>query len=545
MSESSFDLNKLRNRIAVGGAPRAAAYPADWVLENQMGPNALWLAEELAAAMDLRPGMRILDLGCGRALTSVFLAREYGVRVTAADLWIDPSDNWERIRAAGVEGSVFPVRAEAHDLKFADEFFDAVVCVDAYEYFGTDHWYLRSLQRFVRPGGQIGIVTPATTRELDGRVPEHLAPWWNWEFDGWHTPQWWRRLWESSGRVDVERADLLPGGAANWLAWEQALLEAGHAAGCAEVAAMLQADAGQTLGFARVVARRPESPGDAEGSEDAEGSGEAEGRVSLRRPPSAGPGVLAERLTLPRYPRSAAYDPAWVMANVMGPHPLWLAEWLTGAMRLEPGMRVLDLGCGAALTSVFLAREFGVHVTAADLWIRPGDNWRRVREAGTGAGTVTPMAVEAHELPFADGYFDAVVSVDAYHYFGTDVRYLPTLARCVRRGGQIAMAVPATSVDLDTEPVPEHLAAWASDADFWTFRTPQWWRRTWERSGAVMVETAETLPDGWREWLLWSRTCAEFGDPDWTAGPAREEAGTVSEDAGRILAFSRVVASRI
>jgi ubiquinone/menaquinone biosynthesis C-methylase UbiE len=53
------------------------------------------------------------------------------------------------------------------------------------------------------------------------------------------------------------------------------------------------------------------------------------------------------------------------MANVMGPHPLWLAEWLTGAMRLEPGMRVLDLGCGTALTTVFLAREFGVHVTAS------------------------------------------------------------------------------------------------------------------------------------------------------------------------------------
>jgi len=103
MSDSSFDLTKFQNRIAVSSAPRAAAYPADWVLENQMGPNALWLVEELTAAMDLRPGMRVLDLGCGRALTSVFLAREYGVHVTAADLWIDPSDNWERIRAAGVE----------------------------------------------------------------------------------------------------------------------------------------------------------------------------------------------------------------------------------------------------------------------------------------------------------------------------------------------------------------------------------------------------------------------------------------------------------
>jgi len=355
MSDSSFDLSEFQNRIAVSSAPRAAAYPADWVLENQMGPNALWLVEELTAAMDLRPGMRVLDLGCGRAVTSVFLAGEYGVHVTAADLWTDPSENWERIRAAGVEDSVVPLRADAHDLKFAEGYFDAVVCVDAYEYFGTDHWFLQSLLRCVRPGGQIGGVTPGTAQELDGRAPEHLAPWWDWEFNGWHTPQWWRRLWESSGKVDVDRADLLPDGAANWLAWEEAVLAADPERGSAGVAAMLRADAGRTLGLARVVARvvarKPEETGD------------GGGQVSLWKSPVAEPGVLAERLTLPRYPRSAAYDPAWVMANVMGPHPLWLMEWLTGAMRLEPGMRVLDLGCGTALTSVFLAREFGVHVT--------------------------------------------------------------------------------------------------------------------------------------------------------------------------------------
>ena len=83
--------------------PRSAAYDEAWVNENRMGPNVLWLAESLAERMTLEPGMRVMDLGCGKACSSVFLAREYGVEVWATDLWIKPTENWERIREAGLE----------------------------------------------------------------------------------------------------------------------------------------------------------------------------------------------------------------------------------------------------------------------------------------------------------------------------------------------------------------------------------------------------------------------------------------------------------
>jgi cyclopropane fatty-acyl-phospholipid synthase-like methyltransferase len=42
---------------------------------------------------------------------------------------------------------------------------------------------------------------------------------------------------------------------------------------------------------------------------------------------------------------------------------------------------VLDMGCGTALSSIFLAREFGVEVWAVDLWVPPYDNFTRIREA--------------------------------------------------------------------------------------------------------------------------------------------------------------------
>ena len=130
------------------------------------------------------------------------------------------------------------------------------------------------------------------------------------------------------------------------------------------------------------------------------------------------PQAFARLMRHQDYPRASGYDPAWVFANLMGPNCLWLAEDLARSMAFAPGQRVLDLGCGKALTAAFLAREYGVQVWAADLWIDPADNLARAREAGV-ADRLLPLRAEAHRLPFAHGFFDAVVSVDAFHYFGT------------------------------------------------------------------------------------------------------------------------------
>ncbi len=232
--------------------PRSSQYHPEWVSASVSGgANALWLTEWLVEALDLRPGMRVLDLGCGRAMSSIFLRREFGVQVWAIDLWFSASENIQRIRDAGVEDGVFPIHADARSLPFAEGFFDAIVCIDSFIYYGTDDLYLNYLARFVKPGGQIGIAGAGLMQELEGAVPDHLQAWWEPGMWCLHSAAWWRRHWERTGIMNVELADTMPAGWQHWLDWHRVIAPDNET----EITA-LAADRGDYLGYVRFVGHR-------------------------------------------------------------------------------------------------------------------------------------------------------------------------------------------------------------------------------------------------------------------------------------------------
>jgi SAM-dependent methyltransferase len=251
--------NDLAALLRVDRFPRASAYDPSWVIENLMGPNVLWLAEFLSQAMDLRPGMRVLDMGCGKAVSSIFFAREFDVQVWATDLWISASENQRRLEDAGVADRVFPVHAEAHALPFAHGFFDAAVSLDAYHYFGTDDLYLGYYSRFLKPEAEIGIVVPGLRAEIGEDIPTYLRPYWHWDFCSFHSPDWWRAHWQKTGLVDLATSDLMPDGWNLWLRWLDVCAQEGGP-GSEQEAEMLRTDNGRNLGFVRVVARRRAEP---------------------------------------------------------------------------------------------------------------------------------------------------------------------------------------------------------------------------------------------------------------------------------------------
>jgi SAM-dependent methyltransferase len=242
---------------------------------------------------------------------------------------------------------------------------------------------------------------------------------------------------------------------------------------------------------------------------------------------------MEDRFVSPQFPRSSAYHPEWILAGVSGgANPLWLAEWLTGALQLRPGMRVLDLGCGRAMSSIFLHREFGVQVWATDLWINAAENLQRIRDAGMGDG-VFPIHAEARALPFAPEFFDAIVSIDSFNYYGTDDLYLMYLARLVKPGGQIGIAGAGLMREIEG-PVPEHLQKWWT-RDLWSLHSAPWWRGHWERAGILNIELADSMPEGWRNWLDWHLAVVPNNEPEISA---------LEADHGTYLGYVRVVGRR-
>ncbi|MDX5422587.1 MAG: methyltransferase domain-containing protein [Hymenobacteraceae bacterium] len=188
--------------------PKASRYEPNWVRKHSMGENVLFNLESLTKSLNLQPGMRVLDLGCGKAISSIFLAKEFGVTVWAVDTAIPASDNYQRICQAGCADQVIPLEADSRSLHFDEEYFDAVIVVDSYTYFGTDEKYLPYIARFIKPGGHIAIVDVCFTQEVETleQVPDFLREDYQnyWYFI--HTIDWWRKLWEKTGLVEIEAA---------------------------------------------------------------------------------------------------------------------------------------------------------------------------------------------------------------------------------------------------------------------------------------------------------------------------------------------------
>ncbi|MEA4823068.1 MAG: class I SAM-dependent methyltransferase [Clostridiaceae bacterium] len=221
---------------------------------RMMGPNPIKLEEELLHGNRIPQGAIVMDLGSGQGVTSVFLVREYGFRVYATDLWTDPSVNLRFFEEAGISREqLIPIHADANELPYAHEFFDAIVSTDSYHYFGRDPAFLgEKLLPYVRHGGYIYIAIPGMKRDCHENLPEEmLLSWTPEDLETIHDAAYWRRMVEQTDGAEVCKVcemESMDEVWSDWLACDNEYARGDRKA--------MNAGAGKYLNFVKIVLRR-------------------------------------------------------------------------------------------------------------------------------------------------------------------------------------------------------------------------------------------------------------------------------------------------
>ncbi len=199
-------------------------YDINIVKQKIMGPNPLKLEEELMIDNRINTGAIVMDLGSGQGITSVFLAKEYGFKVYATDLWSEPQENQKFFAEMGLtEEEIVAVKAEATDLKYEKDLFDAVVSTDSYNYFGRDADYLdEKLLPFVKKGGYIYIVVPGMKKDCHNNIPEELLLSWTPEqLDYIHDIEYWKNIVSKSKNSEIVSVYEMESNEECWNDWIQ------------------------------------------------------------------------------------------------------------------------------------------------------------------------------------------------------------------------------------------------------------------------------------------------------------------------------------
>jgi SAM-dependent methyltransferase len=116
--------------------------------------------------LDLRPGMTVLDLGCGEG-RHAFEAVRRGARVVAVDHGLPEVTTTRRWLTAMAEGGEVPaggawqvVRGDLLALPVPDASVDRVIAAEVLEHIPDDATAMAEIARVLRPGGRVAVTVP-------------------------------------------------------------------------------------------------------------------------------------------------------------------------------------------------------------------------------------------------------------------------------------------------------------------------------------------------------------------------------------------------
>jgi ubiquinone/menaquinone biosynthesis C-methylase UbiE len=134
--------------------------------------------KELVAAMGLKPGMTVADVGTGVGYMLPFLSEAVGSngRVVAEDIFPDFLDKARQKAASEKLSNVQFVQGTADDPKLPENTFDAILMLDVYHHIDYPAKVLASLRKALKPDGRLVVVEYHKNEESmpNGRALTHI-----------------------------------------------------------------------------------------------------------------------------------------------------------------------------------------------------------------------------------------------------------------------------------------------------------------------------------------------------------------------------------
>lgn len=128
------------------------------LLAKEIDPAFARRARIILENLDIKPGMRILEVGCGRGFYEAAVVKIYpGVKIVGVDL---NEKYLEVARRAVKDDNVTFLKADATKLPFGNGEFDRIICTEVLEHIRDDERVIREIFRVLKPRGKVLITVP-------------------------------------------------------------------------------------------------------------------------------------------------------------------------------------------------------------------------------------------------------------------------------------------------------------------------------------------------------------------------------------------------